>query len=217
VQVPPSCRGPGTAVRDRRPSERREPGVRLPGWSHELNLADFVINQGTAIGRYHRDVLHDGGNWADILREISLLIGLGEVSATAGPAADMWAVAITGEGSAQLQLAAWHQPSAADATVEELRLGYGWPLPGGATVALVSEVLTFGPPASGTANVAFLGAHDPPASPMRTDSSRYLSSRKIFQSTNTGSDNYMLGRRSQIPVTEKWRIERPRPFSMIWI
>ena len=120
-----------------------------------------MINPATAIGRYHRDVLRDGSNWAHILREISLLIGLGEVSATAGTAADPWTVAIAGEGSAQLQLAAWHQPAAADATVEQLRLGLRLAAtPGGATVALVSEVLTFDLPASGPAHVAFLGAQE---------------------------------------------------------
>ncbi len=143
------------------PEDPANPGTALPGWSHQLNLADFVINPATAIGRYHRDVLRDGSSWAHILREISLLIGLGEVSATAGTAADPWTVAIAGEGSAQLQLAAWHQPSAADATVEELRLGLRLAAaPGGATVALVSEVLTFDLPASGTASVAFLGAQE---------------------------------------------------------
>jgi hypothetical protein len=143
------------------PEDPANPGTALPGWSHQLNLADFVINPATAIGRYHRDVLRDGSNWAHILREISLLIGLGEVSATAGTAADPWTVAIAGEGSAQLQLAAWHQPAAADATVEQLRLGLRLAAtPGGATVALVSEVLTFDLPASGPAHVAFLGAQE---------------------------------------------------------
>ena len=143
------------------PEDPANPGTALPGWSHQLSLADFVINPATAIGRYHRDVLRDGSSWAHILREISLLIGLGEVSTTAGTAADPWTVAIAGEGSAQLQLAAWHQPSAADATVEELRIGLRLAAaPGGATVALVSEVLTFDLPASGTASVAFLGAQE---------------------------------------------------------
>ena len=141
------------------PEDPANPGTGLPGWAHHLDLGRFVVNPAAAIGTYHREVLLDGDNWKHILREIALLIGLGEVSATAGTAGDPWTVQIAASGGAQLELAAWHQPSPDDAAVHQLRLGLRLAAaPGGATLALVSEVLTFDLPATGSATVGFLGA-----------------------------------------------------------
>ncbi len=143
------------------PEDPASPGTALPGWGHTLKLADFVVSPAAAIGAYHRAVLLDGASWAHLLREITLLIGLGEVSATAGSPGDPWTVPIAAAGSGQLELAAWHQPSPADPAVQQLRIGLRLAAaPGGATVELVSEVLTFDLPASGPASLGLLGAQE---------------------------------------------------------
>ena len=143
------------------PEDPANPGTALPGWGHALKLADFVVSPATAIGAYHRAVLLDGASWAHLLREITLLIGLGEVSAAAGTPEDPWAVTIAADGGTQLELAAWHQPSPADPAVQQLRIGLRLAAaPGGATVELVSEVLTFDLPASGPASLGLLGAQE---------------------------------------------------------
>ena len=143
------------------PEDPANPGTALPGWGHALKLADFVVSPATAIGAYHRAVLLDGASWAHLLREITLLIGLGEVSTAAGTPEDPWAVTIAADGGTQLELAAWHQPSPADPAVQQLRIGLRLAAaPGGATVELVSEVLTFDLPASGLASLGLLGAQE---------------------------------------------------------
>ena len=143
------------------PEDPANPGTALPGWGHTLKLADFVVSPATAIGAYHRAVLLDGASWAHLLREITLLIGLGEVNTAAGTPEDPWAVTIAADGGIQLELAAWHQPSPADPAVQQLRIGLRLAAaPGGATVELVSEVLTFDLPASGPASLGLLGAQE---------------------------------------------------------
>ncbi|MEV0181704.1 alpha/beta hydrolase [Streptomyces sp. NPDC050625] len=141
------------------PEDPANPGSGIPGWTHRLDLAAFVVNPATAIGGYHRAVLLDGTNWRLVLREIAELLGLGRAIGGTGSASDPWTVPIAASGAAHLELAAWHQPAPDDPAVRQLRLGLRLAAtPGGATLALVSELLSFDLAAGGPARLAFLGA-----------------------------------------------------------
>ncbi|HEX5089104.1 MAG TPA: hypothetical protein VFV89_14950, partial [Nocardioides sp.] len=141
------------------PEDPANPGTDLPGWTHQLDLTRFVVNPSAAIGAYHRGVLADADSWRFLLREVAELVGLGAVSTTAGTAADPWTVTVSALGGAELQIAAWHQPAAADPSVHELRIGLRVTADSGdARLSLVGELLTFDLPASGPARVSLLGA-----------------------------------------------------------
>jgi hypothetical protein len=141
------------------PEDPANPGTGIPGWTHRLDLAAFVVNPATAIGDYHRAVLLDGANWRLVLREIAELLGLGGTIGGSGSPTDPWTAPIATASAADLELAAWQQPAPGDSTVRRLRLGLRLAAtPGGATLALVSELLSFDLPATGPARLGFLGA-----------------------------------------------------------
>ncbi|WP_426595718.1 DUF6603 domain-containing protein [Cellulomonas sp. McL0617] len=139
------------------PEDPANPGTALPGWTHHLDLATFVVDPATAIGTYHRAVLQDGTSWDAILREVAHLIGLDGAIGGTGSAVDPWTVAIAGDSPA-LQLTAWHAPDPAAAGTEQLRIGLRLATTP-ATFALVSELLTFDL-ADGAFSVGFLGAQE---------------------------------------------------------
>jgi len=141
------------------PEDPANPGTRVPGWAHQLDLASFVVNPAGAIGAYHRAVLGDGNRWSLMMRELSALVGLGTVVDGIGSAAQPWTVAISAPaGGTTLQLAGWHGPAADAPTTQQLRVGLRLVAqPGGADVSWTSEVLAFDLPVAGPATIQFIG------------------------------------------------------------
>lgn len=137
------------------------PPTTAPGaWPHHLNLATLVSNPAAAFGQYHREVLLDAtNNWGFIFADIAGLVGAAPVTGT-GTAADPWVAPLAAPiGPLTLELAAWNaQTTPGAAQPQLLRVGLRLAADSdNVHFSLGAELLAFDLPASGSANLAFIG------------------------------------------------------------
>jgi hypothetical protein len=137
------------------------PPTTAGAWPHHLDLARLVTDPAGAFGAYHRGVLLDTVNgWGFIFADLAGLLGAAPISGT-GTAADPWRVPLAAPiGPLSLQLAAWNAQTTPGAGQPQLlllglRIGAD---SGNVHFSWISELLAFDLPASGAANLAFIGA-----------------------------------------------------------
>lgn len=130
-------------------------------WPHHLDLARLVTDPAGAFGAYHREVLLDAVNgWSFIFEDLAGLLGASPVSGT-GTAADPWRAPLAAAiGPLDLQLAAWNAqttPGAGQPQLLRIGLRIGADS-GNVHFSWAAGLLAFDLPASGAANLSFIGA-----------------------------------------------------------
>lgn len=144
------------------PRDPANPALPLLGWPHAVDAGRLVTDPTGAIAAVHRAALRDPAfGWQRLFGEIaSLVLGDGTVVSGIGSVADPWRATLGASGALTLELSAYDaQTDAAPAAPRRLRIGLR--LAAGVaplSFTFTSDVLSFDLPASGAAQVGFVGA-----------------------------------------------------------
>lgn len=144
------------------PRDPANPAQPLAGWPHAVDAGRLVTDPTGAIAALHRAVLRDAAfGWQRLFGEVAaLVLGPGAAVSGTGSAGDPWRATLGTEGALRLELIAFDaQTDAAPAAARQLRLGLrlaaaAAPL----SFTLSGELLSFDLPASGAAQLGFVGA-----------------------------------------------------------